>query len=169
MTTVEPVPRQTGVLLARIFYALVGIIALVAVGVTVVSAVAAGAGGCELVFSQTDFTLRVGANELACEVYIDLVAPSVTLALGVILVATAVRLGLRPDRWGPIVVVGVAAGIIAGLVPLYLMVWLVSYYGQTPGAVEVLIGGLPLLAALASAWAVLRAYRRAPAPIASSV
>jgi hypothetical protein len=168
MTAVVHAPRQAGFLLARIFYALVGVVALVAVGVAVVGAVAAGAGGCELVFSQADFTVGMGDGP-ACQQYVDLVAPGVALALGVILVATALRLGLRPDRWGPIVVVGVAAGIIAGLVPLYLVVWLVSYYRQTPGAVEVLIGGLPLLAALASAWAVWRAYRRAPPPIASSV
>lgn len=161
MTTVETVPRRAGVLLARTFYGLVGIIALVAVGVAGVSAAAAAAGGCDLVFSQADFTLSEGPDGPACQQYVDLVTPTVTLAIGVVIVVTAVRLGREPRRWGPIVAIGVAAGIIAGLVPLYLMVWLVSYSGQTPGLAEVLIGGLPLLATLASAWAAWRAYRRA--------
>jgi hypothetical protein len=155
-------PSQLSQNLARSYYVIAGGIAAAAGVVAIVSAVVAATTGCVIVFSRADFTNPpttgpVPANFPSCQQYVDVLSIGIQLAVGAALLVTAWVFSRRGPRVDLIVRGGALLGIVIGAVPGYFIWWLFDYYNQTAGPIELLIGVVPLLVAVAAAWVAWRA------------
>jgi hypothetical protein len=160
-------PSQRSLNLARSYYVLAGLIAAGAGAFAIFSAAGSALGGCAILFSQADFvtpptTGPLPGNLPACQQYVDLLAIGIQLALGAALLTTAWFFSRQGRTAIVLLRTGALLGVVAGAAPLAFIVWLVSYYHQTPGPVDFLVGGVPLLAALLAAWVTWRAHGNQP-------
>ena len=73
--------------------------------------------------------------------------------LGLILLVTAIRLGREPASWEPIIVIGVIAGIVAGVATARAILGIASsdQPQSSPGAGLLVIAAVPVIAATSTA------------------
>ena len=157
-------PSQLSLNLARTYYALAGLIAGAAGVITIAAAIGSALGGCVLVFAQADFvspptTGPIPAGLPECQQYVDVLAISIQLALGAALLATAWFFASKGRTASILLRAGAVLGIAAGAAPLAFIVWLLNYYHQSPGPIDFIVAGVPLLAGVAAAWVTFRAHR----------
>jgi len=168
---------QRGVRLARLFYAIVAVIALV-VAVGVVAPAVVDGGGCQVVVRLGGQpTLGPASGNPApqgspgpgvpglpsgCVEYLDLAPALVAIVLGVVLLLTAARLAREPERWGLPVTLGVVAGIVASLLAADAVLGIATsdQPQQPPGLGIILVAFVPVIAALGSAFVVWREFAR---------
>ncbi len=168
--------RQGGVQIARLFYAIAAVIALI-VAAGVVATAVLGTTGCQVVlsFGAPGTSGSSGGNPApaspvpavpggpsGCVQYVDVVPALLAVVLGVILLVTVTRLGRESETWGLTIAVGAIAGIVASLVAAYAVVG-ISTSDQprsSLGLGSILIAALPLIGALGSTFVVWRAHAR---------
>jgi hypothetical protein len=183
----KPVERgQRGVRLARLFYAVMAVIALIlAIGI-VAPAVLGSSGGCHVVlqFGAPGTVVPATINPASpapasinalpqaspgpgvprvaydCVVYVDVTPALVAAVLGVALLLAVARLARGPERWGLTVAVGATAGIVAALLVAYAVIGIATsdQPQSSPGLGTLLVAVVPLLAALGCAFAIWRAH-----------
>ena len=165
---------QRGVRLARLFYAVVAVSALV-VAIGVVAPAVVDGGGCRVVVRLGgQATLGPASGNPApqpspgpgvpgvpsgCVEYVDLAPALVAVVLGVVLLLTVARLAREPGRWGLTVALGAVAGIVAALLAAYTVL-AISTSDQPqhpPGLGIILVAFVPVIAALGSAFVVWQA------------
>jgi hypothetical protein len=149
-------------LAARVFYAIVAILAFGIVIRNIIGAINAANAGCVLRFSQSDFQLDpFGAplpGGVTCEVYVGILPIILGLLAGAVLVITALRMGHSDAPSRAVVWVGAIIGVVVAAAPMAMVWWLNMYYNQSaPDVVGIIIGVLPLLLGLAAAWVAIRA------------
>jgi hypothetical protein len=170
--------RPLSVVFARLLYGIVAVGALILALGVVSPAVTGAPGGCQVVLSVGAASVP-GPIDVApapapspgstgsgaatdCRQYVDVVLPLVAIVLGAILLLATIRLGGDPATWG----LSVAAGAIAGLVATFGAAYASTAVsssdqpGSSPGLGVLLIASIPVVAALASAFAVWRAHER---------
>jgi hypothetical protein len=88
----------------------------------------------------------------------DVVLPLVGVILGVILIATAIRLGRGAASRGPTIAIGSIAGIVAAIGASYAILGIAAsdQPQASPGPVALIIAALPLCAAIGSMLVVWR-------------
>jgi hypothetical protein len=158
-------PSRYSLNLARSYYLLAGLIAAGAGAFAIASAIGSALGGCAPVFSQADFVMPPTTGAIdealpACQQYVDVLAIGIQLALGAALLLTAWFFGSRGRTARVLLTGGALLGILAGAAPLAFILWILSYYHQSPGPVEFLIGSVPLIGGLFAAWVTWRAHGR---------
>jgi hypothetical protein len=170
--------RPLSVVLARTFYGIAVAAALIlAVGV-VAPAMTGAPGGCQVVLSIGVPSLSGPADvgpapaptpgstgsgvPSGCTQYVNIVLPLVAIVLAAILLLTTMRLGGEPATWGVSVAVGAIAGIVATLGAAFEIIAISSsdQPGSSPGLGVLLIALIPVVVALASAFAIWRAQER---------
>ncbi len=145
---------------ASAFYFIAGAIALALTLSTVTGVISAASSGCELFFTrEAGDQIDALSESFSCAQYVDVVGTGVTLVVGILLVAMAVRLTRHPERRDLLTAAGTVAGFLAGVGPLLAAIWLVQFYGLS-GVVELTIGSIPLALSLLAAWIVWRPRRR---------
>ena len=77
---------------------------------------------------------------------------------------TVIRLGRAPASWGLAIALGAVAGSLASFVAAYAIFGIArsDQPQATPGLALIIIGALPVLAAIGSALALWRAHGRRP-------
>jgi hypothetical protein len=153
---------RSAVLAARVFYAIVAILAFGIAIRNIIGAINAANAGCVLRFSQSDFQLDpFGAplpGGVTCEVYVGILPIILGFLAGAVLVITALRMGHSDAPSRAVVWVGAIIGVVVAAAPMAMVWWLNMYYNQSaPDVVGIIIGVLPLLLGLAAAWVAIRA------------
>lgn len=153
---------RSAVLAARVFYAIVAILAFGIAIRNIIGAINAANAGCVLRFSQSDFQLDpFGAplpGGVTCEVYVGILPIILGFLAGAVLVITALRIGHSDAPSRAVVWVGAIIGVVVAAAPMAMVWWLNMYYNQSaPDVVGIIIGVLPLLLGLAAAWVAIRA------------
>jgi hypothetical protein len=142
-----------GQVLARGYYAVVG---LVAIGITLsagASAVDGASHGCQLVFSQAVMPEPHvdGPAAATCQQYVNVVGMSIGALASIVLAGTVWRFGRRDLASRVVVGLGAAVGLAAGAVPMWGIWWVSDYYDNaTPDPLGLVIGAAPILVALAA-------------------
>ena len=169
-------PRPTLRILARVFFAGVGL-AFAAFAVNLIAtAVSSASRGCHLVFARSDMWEPPSNGPIPstmpdCQQYVDVV-PIVVAVLGAaLLLATAARFG-HTDRASHLIIgAGALLGVVASAIPMVMIWWVSDYYdGSAPDAIGIALGSVPLLLGVGAAWVTWRTHRPQPSrrPAAST-
>jgi hypothetical protein len=159
--------------LARLYYGVAGLVAVILAAGVVAPVVTGAGGGCQVVLSigngrpfgagpgptpQASAGPAVPGGAAACSQSVDVVLPLIAVILGVVLVATAIRLGRGAAPWGPMIAIGSIAAIVAAIGASYAILGIAAsdQPQSSSGPVPLIIAALLLFGAIGSVLVVMR-------------
>jgi hypothetical protein len=151
------VVAREAVSLARGYYALAGLVALLVAGYELVSKFGTD---CAIVLSRDELGQGLPGVLPYCQQYLDLLLLTISILVGTVLTATALRLGHRDAVSRVLVPVGALVGVAAAYVPAAVAWWMMMDHREDPvGPLEILIAAIPFVVAVAAASVVWRVHR----------